>query len=76
MSPAAHQGSPYSRSLWISAVLACGAGLLVFLRAAHAKASRLNRVVRTVIYRAGMLWFYSNFSNYLMLTGFCDFHGP
>ena len=76
MSPAAHQGSPYSRSLWISAVLACGAGLLVFLRAAPAKASRLNKVVRTIIYCAGMLWFYSNVSNYLMLTSFCDFHGP
>jgi hypothetical protein len=76
MSPAAHQGSPYSRSLWISAILACGAGLLIFLRAAPAKASRLNKVVRTIIYCAGMLWFYSNVSNYLMLTSFCDFHGP
>ncbi len=75
MSPAAHQGSPYSRSLWISSILACGVGLLVFLRAAPAKASRLNMVVRTIIYCAGMLWFYSNVSNYLMLISFCDLHG-
>lgn len=75
MPPAAHQGSPYSRSLWISAVLACGAGVLLFLRAAPAKASRLNKVVRTIIYCAGILWFYFNVSNYLMLTSFCDFHG-
>jgi len=67
ISPPGH-GSRYSQalrdiSLWICVI----AGLALFLRAAPANADWRNRVVRSLVYIAGMLWFYSNARGYLMV---------
>jgi len=46
-------------------------GLLIFLFAAPKDASKTNRMIRALVYAAGMLWFYASVSSYLGLTSLC-----
>ena len=67
ISPLDH-GPRYSQALraispWVCVI----SGLVVFLRAAPANAGWRDRVVRSLIYIAGMLWFCSNARGYLMV---------
>jgi hypothetical protein len=46
-------------------------GLLVFLLAAPKDVSNINRMIRALVYAAGMLWFYACVSSYLGRTSLC-----
>jgi hypothetical protein len=62
----------HSWLLWtILPLVGVALGLLVFLRAAPANATRLNRTVRALAYSAGMLLFYVDISSYLGLNSLC-----
>jgi len=62
----------HSWLLWTILPLVCVVlGLLVFLRAAPADVTRLNRTVRGLAYAAGMLLFYVDISSYLGLNSLC-----
>jgi hypothetical protein len=60
--------------LWSILPLACIAlGIFVFMRAAPAEASRVNKVIRALTYALVMLLFYGDVTGYLELQKLCSF---
>jgi hypothetical protein len=67
-----HGGYWKDEGIWHIPAIACAlVGLVVFMRAAPADASKINRIVRALIYSTGMLLFHGEVFSYVQYANMC-----